>query len=128
MAFLTNDRQVYHGVVHSNSFYPEQILLAVRLKICLLRPKFDKLRKTIRTYKMLVMTQICLNKQIFRWCGKARPRNLQRSKREILRNFHFANEKLCRIDFFRFEMVENSTRFLLNWNFLFEQETTNMEK
>ena len=33
------------------NFYPEQILSAVRLTICPLRPKFVKLWKTIRTCK-----------------------------------------------------------------------------
>ena len=40
-----------------SSLYPGQILSAMRLKICPLRPKFVKQRQTIRTCKMLVTTE-----------------------------------------------------------------------
>ena len=45
-----------------SSFYLEQILSAVRPKICPLRPKFVKSRQTIRTCRRLVVTEI-LSKQ-----------------------------------------------------------------
>ena len=61
LAFMTNDRQVYHGFFFIQSilfsFYLGQILSAVRLKIYPPRTKFVKSRQTICTCKMLMKTE-----------------------------------------------------------------------